>query len=82
MGALGSVVEFLIGWIVLPRIMFFVFSFVFAYITLDPAQTLIYTKIAEGIIIVILFFFRKALALGYLLDFVLSLIGVYGLLAG
>ena len=58
MGALGSVVEFLIGWIVLPRIMFFVFSFVFAYITLDPAQTLIYTKIAEGIIIVILFFFK------------------------
>ncbi len=82
MGALGNIVEFLIGWIVLPRIMFFIFSFIFAYITLDPAQTLIYTKIAEGIVIVILFFFRKALAFGYLLDFVLSLIGVYGFLKG
>ena len=82
MGALGNVAEFLIGWWILPRVVFFLFAFIFAYITLDPAQTLIYTKIAEGIIIVILFFFRKAVAFGYLLDFVLSLIGVYGLLAG
>jgi len=78
----GNVIEFLVGWWVLPRIFFFVFAFIFAYLTLDPAQTLIYTKIAEGTIIVILFFFRKAVALGYLLDFVLSFIGVYGILTG
>ena len=82
MGALGNVVEFLVGWWILPRVVFFVFAFIFAYLGFNEAQILIYIRIIEAIIIAILFFFRKAMAFGYLLDYVLSLLGLYAVLTG
>ena len=82
MGAISAVGEFLIGWVLLPRIVFFLFGFIFLYFGFTTGQVFLFTKIMEAIIIIALFFWRKWMALGYLLDFLLGLLGIYALITG
>ena len=77
-----TIAEFLLGWVILPRVLFFIFGFIFIYLGFQPVQMLLYTKILEAVIIVLLFFVRKAVAIGYLMDYVLDLVGVYSLVTG
>lgn len=78
----GNVIEFLIGWLFLSTAFTFVITFVLVYMGLELSQVVLYGKVIEGVVVVMLFYKRRALALGFLLGFLLSLIGSYGLITG
>lgn len=66
--------EFVLGWIVMPKLFLIVISILFAFIGFGLSPETSYTRLLEGVTIGILFFFRKYLALGYLLSYLLGLL--------
>lgn len=81
-GFYKHIIAFLVGWIILPRIFFFLIGFIFLYLGFGQSAAILYAKGIEIMIIVLLFFLSRAMALGYLLNFLLELIGIYPLISG
>lgn len=82
---LGKAIEFLIGLMVLPTLIGFVFTFVvlqMGYSEEAITNMILPLGITHGILIVITFFVRKPLAIGYALGTIGYFIATLGVISG
>ena len=74
---IGKIIEFLIGFIILPRLATFLWIFLVPYFGLD-VQTALLLKIGMyAVLIVITFFIRKMVAVGFIVGTIWDFIGAY-----
>jgi len=78
----GTIGEVFVGWVVIPRIIFFLVGFIVTFLGYEPATVLIVIYVVQGLLTLGMFFWKKAIAIGMAIDLVLSLIGVYGFITG
>ncbi len=76
----GNVLEFIAGWIVLPKVLPIVILFLFGFFEVNLTETDVMTKIIEWVMNVVLFFVRRIMALGLLLETLYSW-GIFGRIA-
>ncbi|MEK6901143.1 MAG: hypothetical protein AABX37_02275 [Nanoarchaeota archaeon] len=75
----GKVLEFIVGWIVLPKLLPIIITLLFAFLGVNLTESDVITKILEGMINVVLFFVRRLMAWGLLLE-TLYKVGVFGII--
>ena len=74
-----KVLEFIVGWIVLPKLLPIIITLLFAFLGVNLTESDVITKILEGMINVVLFFVRRLMAWGLLLE-TLYKVGVFGII--
>lgn len=78
----GNVIEFLIGFIVLPRLVLLVWVFTVPYLGLGGQTAILTNLVLSAILIAVTFFIRKMLAIGFLAGsvwgFVISYLALFG----
>jgi len=74
---IGNVIEFLIGLIILPRLVTLIWIFIVPYFGLDAYTALIANIILSAVLIIITFFIRKVVAIGFLVGTIWDIITGY-----
>ena len=75
-GVIGGIFEFLIGFLLLPRLITFVWMFLVPIIGLSAQQAIYVNLGITLVLLVVIFFFRKILAAGFFLGIILDFIFV------
>ena|SRR3989338_8425746 len=75
----GKVLEFIVGWIVLPKLLPIIITLLFAFLGVNLTESDVMTKILEWIMNVALFFVRRLMAWGLLLE-TLYKAGIFGII--
>jgi len=79
---IGNVIEFLIGLIILPRLVTLIWIFIVPYFGLDAQTAIIANLVLSAILIIITFFIRKMVAIGFLIGTIWDVITGYFVLFG
>ncbi len=66
---LVHVLEFVIGWVVVPKVFVFLVVLLLAYFGFPEAQSVVFVHVGKFLLMVALLLVRKAVALGYVLDY-------------
>ena len=79
---IGNVIEFLIGLIILPRLVILIWVFMVPYFGLDAQTAIIANIVLSAVLIIITFFIRKMVAIGFLIGTIWDVITGYFVLFG
>ena len=74
---IGKVIEFLIGLIVLPRLVTLIWIFAVPYLGLDVQMAILANLLLSAILIIITFFVRKTVAVGFLIGTIMDIVLIY-----
>ena len=77
MGIIGKIFEFLIGFLLLPRLITLVWMFLVPIIGLSVQQAIYVNLGISLVVLVAIFFFRKILAVGFFLGIIVDLVSVF-----
>lgn len=79
---IGKIIEFLIGLIVLPRLVTLIWIFIVPYFGLDAQTAIAANLVLSAVLIIITFFIRKIVAIGFLIGTIWDVIAGYFVLFG
>ena len=79
---IGKVIEFLIGLIILPRLVYLIWILIVPYFGLNAQTAIITNLVLSAVLIIITFFIRKMVAIGFLIgtigDIITGYLGIFG----
>jgi len=81
-GFIRKVVEFFIGLIVLPRLVTLIWIFMVPYFGLDAQMAIMANLVLSAVLIIITFYIRKMVAIGFLIGTIWDAISGYFVLFG
>jgi hypothetical protein len=79
---IGKSIEFLIGLIILPRLVTLIWILIVPYFGLGAQTAIIANLVISAVLIIITFFIRKTVAIGFLIGTVWDIIAGYLVLSG
>ena len=71
-----DVLEFVIGWFIVPKVFFFLILILLAYYGLPEAQSTLFVQLGKFVLMVLLLMVRRVVALGFVLDYLLDILHI------
>ncbi|MBI2666231.1 hypothetical protein HYX13_01325 [Candidatus Woesearchaeota archaeon] len=71
-----DLLEFVIGWFIVPKVFFFMILILLAYYGLPEAQSTLFIQLGKFVLMILLLMVRRVVALGFVLDYLLDILHI------
>ena len=71
-----DLLEFIIGWFIMPKVFFFLILILLAHYGFPQAQGTLFVQLGKFVLMILLLMVRRAVALGFVLNYVLDILHI------